>query len=279
MKDEIDKMKNENEKKIASKTNEIEQLKELNKQQEINRKISEENFEKQQEFMKKQFKDTFLKRIEKLEQSQKELESNQKSNQKQIQEIQEAEKKNSEKIDKHFNSQIIELIHQNGAEFNGINNYLINQTGGNIHDNCTVVITTNSSNGDYAHPKCLVDYQNQNNYYHSQNDTDIEVCFDFKNKKVNLTGYSIKSIWNGINSCNLKNWVVEVSNDKSQWEIVDEPNNDSTLNGASLVAYFSTKKTIDFYRYVRLRQTGRNWENDYLVIIVALEFYGKLQIP
>ena len=199
MKDEIDKMKNEYEKKIAVMVNEIDQLKKLNKQQEINRKNSEENlmknFEKHEEFIKKQFEETFLKRLEKLEQNQKELESNQKINQKQIHEIQETEKENCEKIDKYFNSQIIELNHQNGDEFNGINNYLVRQTHGNIHDNGTVEITTNSSNGDYAHPKNLIDYQNQNNYYHSQEDSNVEVCFDFKNKKVQLAGYSIKMEW------------------------------------------------------------------------------------
>ena len=77
----------------------------------------------------------------------------------------------------------------------------------------------------------------------------------------------------------MKSWVVEVSNDKSRWEIVDEHNNNSALNDASAVAYFNTKIMTDFYRFVRLRQTGENWTDSYLVILVALEFFGKLQIP
>ena len=207
---------NEYEDKISVMENEIEQLKKINKQQEIVKNIFEEKL---------------VKRLEKLEVSYNELKE--KANQKFNQEINENES--------HF---IVDCKE-------GINHYLIKKTGGNIHDNKTIEITTNSCNGDYAHPKCMIDYQKKN-YYHSKEDKnfDIEVCFDFKDKKVQIEKYSIKSARSGVD---LKNWVIEVSNDRSKWEIIDSHSNESSLKDSLETKAFNTQILSGFYRYVKFR--------------------------
>ena len=137
-------------------------------------------------------------------------------------------KKIEQKV-KRYKNLIVKKRPSNNKEFDGIFNYLTQETGGNIHNNGTIKITSNSIHGDNHHPKNLVDYQS-NNYYDSNcNVQDPTICFDLKDKRVQLTSYSIKSQNLKAGSYHLKNWVIEVSNDKNSWEIVDEHSNDSTL--------------------------------------------------
>ena len=108
----------------------------------------------------------------------------------------------------------------------------------------------------------------------------MNLCFDFKDKQVQLTNYSIKSNHWGVNDDHLKNWVLEVSNDGNDWKPVDEHSNDSSLNGPYKIATFKTKEIQSFYQFVRLRQTGRNWHGQpgqYHSAFYLFEFYGKLK--
>lgn len=72
-----------------------------------------------------------------------------------------------------------------GEEFEGIMQYLTEETKGNIHDNGTIEIISNSiyNNNISYHPKNLVDYQN-NNYYLSSNNANSTVIFDFKSRAI-----------------------------------------------------------------------------------------------
>lgn len=171
----------------------------------------------------------------------------------------------------------------NNYEFNGILWHLTNLSGGNVHDNGTVNITSNSINNILnRHPKNLVDF-NRNNFYQSNGDPDTYIQFDFMDKPVQISSYTIKSHFNGPNEAgHLRNWVVEVSKDFYEWEEIDRRTNDSTLNGSNKTANFQvSKKLNDFYRYVRLRQTGYSWIgypsfNRYYTYFNSIEFFGKL---
>lgn len=187
-------------------------------------------------------------------------------------------------IDQRYYEQINTFEHVKGKEFEGIMRYLTKQTGGNIHDNETIEITSNSIlNNDYRyHPKNLVDYENDT-LYNSDNDENVNITFDFKDKRIQLSAYSIQSVPDGPGAGNLKNWVVEVSNDKDKWIIVDEHQNDSSLNESDIIATFNTKQDMnEYYRFIRIRQTGISWfclGNDYNLYFPFVEFYGKLKQP
>lgn len=78
----------------------------------------------------------------------------------------------------------------------------------------------------------------------------------------------------------LRNWVIEVSNDGKTWKIIDRHENDSTLNGSSIITNFDIKsKTNDFYRFVKLRTTGLSWDgNDrHDIFFPFIEIYGKMK--
>lgn len=171
---------------------------------------------------------------------------------------------------------LYEFKYTKGYEFNGIMKHLTELTGGNIHENKTIEITSNSYQRS-GHPMNLVDYK-KNSEYHSNNDVNTFICFDFKDKKVQITNYSIKSESRSKNNCHLRNWVIEGSNDNNQWEIIDEHSNDSSLNSSHAVSIFNTKNTSESYRYIRLRQTGPSWNygGPYYLFIANIEFFGKL---
>lgn len=163
-------------------------------------------------------------------------------------------------------------------QLHGILRHLTEEAGGNIHNKGIIEITSNSYQSSNFHPKNLVDYD-ENNFYASNNDTDVQICFDFKNKKIQPTSYSIQSYsGGGQNYCHLRNWVFEVSNDKTKWDVIDEHSNDPTLNGDLITATFNVKQTNSFYRYIRLRQTGISWIGSYLAYFPCFEIYGKLKL-
>ena len=173
--------------------------------------------------------------------------------------------------------------HDSNNEFHGILRYLSEETHGNIHDNGTIEITSNSIhlNNNSYHPKNLVDYE-KDNYYESNNEEKVFICFDFKDKLINPSSYSIKSYNDGQTSGHLRNWVVEVSNDKNTWKTIDKHENDSVLRGNNIIATFNTEETKEFYRFIRLRQTGESWYSNggyYYIYFYFIEFYGKLKEP
>ncbi|KAK8867177.1 hypothetical protein M9Y10_010153 [Tritrichomonas musculus] len=177
-----------------------------------------------------------------------------------------------------------EFKSEKGHEFEGIMHYLTDLTGGNIHDNQTIEITSNSIHGSNHHPKNLVDYQN-NNFYHSKNDPSPFVLFDFKDRRVQISDYSIKTYSSGQNDGgHLRNWVLEVSNDGDSWEEIDSHSEDSKLNGSGITANFQvTNANNGFYRYVKLRSTGYSWYNHpsnyHYIYFYFIEFFGKLDEP
>ena len=61
----------------------------------------------------------------------------------------------------------------------------------------------------------------------------------------------------------------------NEWTILDSHQNDSTLRGKSFSFIFDIKQgNKEFYRYLRIRQTGLNSNNRHYTAISALEYFG-----
>ena len=115
-----------------------------------------------------------------------------------------------------------------------------------------------------------------NNSWFTKNEPNSWICFDFKDKTVSLTKYSLKSDgwrWN-----HLIQWVIEGSNDGGSWEELDSRNTQD-LNGNSITkTYDCQSMRSKSYRYLRLRQTGKNSSGwDYLRLS-EIEFFGVLHL-
>ena len=95
--------------------------------------------------------------------------------------------------------------------------------------------------------------------------------------EIEVTNYTIKSSHCSIG--HLRSWVLEISNDNSNWKTIDEHKDDSSLNGPNLTRTFSTQKS-KFSRYCRFRHTGEYWgykPSGTSIEFNSLEFYGKLK--
>lgn len=60
---------------------------------------------------------------------------------------------------------------------------------------------------------------------------------------------------------------------------MDTQNNNSSLNGKSIVQTFSMqnlKGKNNGYQFIRMRQTSNNWNSDNDLMIGSFEIYGKL---
>ncbi|KAK8838021.1 E3 ubiquitin-protein ligase HTD1 [Tritrichomonas musculus] len=162
-------------------------------------------------------------------------------------------------------------------EFDGIFNYL--QNNGNIRDE--VNITCSSINvGD---PFNLLQYNNKQNYFQTQDETNSWICFEFKNHAVIPSGYIIRSYCDE-NESHPKTWKFEGSNDLQSWATLDSQTNNDSLRGGGRVHLFPISGNEDKdkpFKYLRIRQTGSNWyeyENGsyYDLLMNSFEIYGRV---
>lgn len=73
--------------------------------------------------------------------------------------------------------------------------------------------------------------------------------------------------------------MIEGSNDGKNWTKLDSRENVDYLDGKSVVYTFkveSSQEANNFYRFLRIRQTGLNTGNDNHLVIAALEYFGSI---
>ena len=82
----------------------------------------------------------------------------------------------------------------------------------------------------------------------------------------------------------LKSWIIEGSVDGFSWKKLDEQKNCSLLNGENLVRTFPINVDVDDlefddeneFKFLRIKQTDKNWHNRHYLEICAIDFFGKL---
>lgn len=165
--------------------------------------------------------------------------------------------------------------------FSGIIHHLTETCGGNVHEKGIVEVTASSTNSKF-YPKFAVDLDNLDNYFHSESQQNSWLKYDFKQKKIHPTKYSIRSRHWGRGHEHLKNWVIEGSNSggDDDWVILDRRNDVTCLDDRYAKAVFVIQKKLsdtEFYRYIRLRITGVCSDGrEYYIKISALEFFGSI---
>ena len=165
--------------------------------------------------------------------------------------------------------------HHKAKPLSGIIAYLTRECGGNVHEKEIIKVTASSVYGD-CHPKNAVDLETDS-IYQSRNEQNTWLCYDFKDRRVIPTSYSVKSFRYGPGSHHLKSWVLEVSNTGTSWKEVDRRDNNNDLNDAHVTRNFRIPKIAsERSRFVRLRQIGPNHRLGYYMGITAMEIFGIL---
>ena len=143
--------------------------------------------------------------------------------------------------------------------------YLSEKFGGNVFK-----ITASSI---YSGPVEYIVEEDDDKLFGTENKPDSWIKFDFKERKVLLDRYTLKTFncsecWN-----HLKNWVLEVSDDDNNFTEIDRHENCDLLNGKLKTATFEVSHSTPA-RFVRLRQTGLNWGGYNNLVLNQIEFSG-----
>ena len=154
---------------------------------------------------------------------------------------------------------------------NGIIAQLTRECGGNVHDKGLVEVTSSSCVPGTAAAN-VVELET-NSCLRTEASGPRWICYDFKERRVAPTSYSIRSE----GGAHPRSWVFEVSNDSSNWEVVDRRLTDKRLKDGHLPHNFviSTRKSGSF-RFVRFRQYGKNSFDQDFLYLTALEIFGTL---
>lgn len=165
----------------------------------------------------------------------------------------------------------MKFSYQKGNCFNGILNHLRNKSNGKIENEVNI---TSLSARDNDVPLNVTIFEDDSKYFYSKDEKNQWLCFDFKDRSVILSGYIIKS---DNSSYHPKNWIIEGSNNQSEWETIDEQKNFLGLEKRHVICEFMipNPKSKSF-RYIRLRQTGKTWGNHDFLVIGSMELYGTL---
>lgn len=124
----------------------------------------------------------------------------------------------------------------------------------------------------------VIDFDNEENYYETENKKNSWIMFDFKDKNVRTTYYTIKSSPSSSNY--LKSWCFEGSKSAkdNEWEILDSQDKLNIFDNYSLTHTFKINAKNDCYRYLRIRQTGINMNSNYILSMSAIEFFGDINL-
>ncbi|KAK8871534.1 hypothetical protein M9Y10_007265 [Tritrichomonas musculus] len=162
--------------------------------------------------------------------------------------------------------------------FNGIFNFLKRKSSDKIEAEVDITASScYSDNADWCQPKNVVLFDDLYKCYESKNLPNSWISFDFKEKRVIPTNYTIRSRDIDSNFIHPKSWVIEGSIDNESWTILDRQNNCSRLNGKSLIYTFSlsNQQFVEF-RYIRMRAVSPSWHGSNYFAINSFEIYGRL---
>lgn len=106
------------------------------------------------------------------------------------------------------------------------------------------------------------------------------IIFDFGEKKVNLSSYTLRSNQCIANShSHPRSWSIDGSNDEENWEVINQQNNNSALNGKNKQRRFECEKNNNYYRYIRYKQDD-SWDSDnrykYAIYLSCIELFGSI---
>lgn len=167
--------------------------------------------------------------------------------------------------------------------FEGIIDYLTKINGNkNVADSQIVKVTASSVDDPKTEQeRNVVDLNNEYNYYGSKNEEITWLQYDFGERRVRPTHYSIRTRhhWDG---WYLRNWVIEGSNSgkDDDWEQLDNRQNDECLYRVIATHTYNISNEFyhmdESYKYLRIRVTGKNTSGTYHLLLSALEFFGEL---
>jgi hypothetical protein len=180
----------------------------------------------------------------------------------------------------------------------GIIAHLTRECGGNVHDRNVIEVTSgsfeketvgaNPDSGAYDNqPHCAAknaaDLETVSCFFsayrtrkedipHTRNNW---ICYDFKERRIVPTHYTIRTHRNDLGWAHLKSWLVETSMDGENWREVAHEEDNKQLNGYLFIATFPVAGGEEC-RFIRLVNIGRNHMGNDCLVISAWEIFVNL---
>ena len=157
----------------------------------------------------------------------------------------------------------------------GIISHLTRECGGNVHVKGVVEVTASSCFGEGWEAKNAVELGTDSRFC-SKKEPNSWIQYDFKERRVSLTSYSIRS---SAGPGFPRSWVLEVSNNGSEgsWHVVDCRENNEDLKSQFVTRNFAIRDPARAsFRFVRLRLTGKNHNGNDTLLITSFEVFGTL---
>jgi hypothetical protein len=165
------------------------------------------------------------------------------------------------------------VIPPSDPPWSGLIYHLSKKFDGNVHKKGVVEITCSSTERN----ECwhIVNYE-WSDYFYANNSPNSWVQFDFKDRVVCLTDYALKSA--GYEGFRLFEWQLAGSMDSNEWITLDRQKT-QVLNGKYITKIFhcnDSSSSSQFYRYIRLTQTGKNSSGYDYLLLSNTEFFGSM---
>jgi hypothetical protein len=188
-----------------------------------------------------------------------------------------------------------------GGQFDvpdGIIAHLTRECGGNVHDRQVVEVTSGSFEPETVGANPHSGAWNKDPAVLAKNAADLDmdsffasayrygsediphtrnnwICYDFKERRIVPTHYTIRTnIWDPDDS-HLKSWHVETSADGESWREVAREEDSNQLNGKLFTGTFPVAGGGEC-RFIRLVNVGRNHKGNDQLVISAWEIFGNL---
>jgi hypothetical protein len=159
------------------------------------------------------------------------------------------------------------------SPLDGIIANLNGKHGGNVHERDIVKVSASSvfgNNSSYVAHNAVNLVNHQQNYFFSNDTANQWLCYDFKDRRIELTDYSIAAHTDGHF---LRSWIVEGSEGGSKWNVLDERKHNREADSNHPIATFSVSTRMKS-RFIRLRQTGKCSSKEDWLILFGFEVFG-----
>jgi len=135
-----------------------------------------------------------------------------------------------------------------------------------------------SSCSSYGNEHELVNPEDTLTYWESADKPNQFVEFDFNNKKVILSAYSLKSSSNESDMIHPKAWIVAGSNNQEDWITLHQVDYSNDLNGGSLTMSWecNEKQSEEPFKYIRFEMVEPNHYGNWVFRLSRVELFGTL---
>lgn len=165
--------------------------------------------------------------------------------------------------------------YKNGKPFNGIFDYLYKAYNGNPQATGHVDVTSSSTSVRSVSKIEEVIAERNGGEWASNNEENLWIEFNFKDRSVLLTAYTIQTFSGDTGNMHMKSWKLEASNDGYDWVTLDEVSNNTELNKPNAIITRPCTSS-EPKKVFRIMMTDKNYFGTYTLTLRRVEFFGNI---